>query len=196
MRIGILATMAVIAANLIGQADAATITFSPADGGQSTRMTLSGSLVSPVGGSTDFIIANNQIAFDLFTQNLAGGRNYTDGLGGLTAFVRGVDLGVSRVLIKSNGCCNDDFFLYAGSAGILPNDVIELGGSAILPLSFSNLVSEGEFRAFRTLGSVVTIEISDVAPVPLPAAAWMFLTGLSGLAWWRRRRTRAAVAAA
>ncbi|MEL6828970.1 MAG: VPLPA-CTERM sorting domain-containing protein [Pseudomonadota bacterium] len=34
------------------------------------------------------------------------------------------------------------------------------------------------------------------APVPLPAAAWMFLTGLSGLAWWRRRRTRAAVAAA
>ncbi|MEL6830954.1 MAG: VPLPA-CTERM sorting domain-containing protein, partial [Pseudomonadota bacterium] len=52
----------------------------------------------------------------------------------------------------------------------------------------------GTWAATKDLSHASIYYNGEVAPIPLPAAAWMFLTGLAGFFGWRRRnRKQAAV---
>lgn len=77
------------------------------------------------------------------------------------------------------------------------------GGSAIeiplssqftLPLDYRAIQDGGVFGAVDSSESpfvVGSVTFTEVAPVPLPAAAWFFLTALAGAGWFRRRQKRA-----
>ncbi|TVQ66197.1 MAG: VPLPA-CTERM sorting domain-containing protein [Oceanospirillales bacterium] len=44
------------------------------------------------------------------------------------------------------------------------------------------------YEAFKLKGiSFSTMEVSEV---PLPAAAWLFLTGLAGMTWMKKRKQK------
>lgn len=96
-------------------------------------------------------------------------------------FIYGDENGISE-FVNTN-----DFSLFFADVADPRFTRAELQNGIILPLFVSYLANVGEpdFRTeFYGDGKVT---ITEMAPIPLPAAGWLFLTALSGFAWFRRR---------
>lgn len=61
-----------------------------------------------------------------------------------------------------------------------PTTPIASGVSVTGEIVYDNATGIGEY-------SGISYTINNLAPVPLPAAAWLLLSGLGGLGWLRRR---------
>lgn len=75
-----------------------------------------------------------------------------------------------------------------GQEGQLESLLHLIGSDFNSPTSFNSIGT-----AMLTANGLLTINPSSVAPIPLPAAAWLFGTGLIGLAGLARRSSRAKI---
>lgn len=104
----------------------------------------------------------------------------------------------------TNSCtganCADDL---VDVVSLVSSDTFTLGGQ-LLTLSIVGFSTDGgntivdQFRSVEGGSNSADLYAKFTAPIPLPAAGWMFLTGLAGLGWVGRRRIKkkAALAAA
>ncbi|MEL7546650.1 MAG: VPLPA-CTERM sorting domain-containing protein [Pseudomonadota bacterium] len=120
------------------------------------------------------------------------------GAGGISAFNdlgSGISYG-SYVYTDSNESNMDPFSVALnGSAISFLNSVLSGAdkrfaiGGAILSLDGSN--TQSIWSSSGGVGAATLTVETGVAPVPLPAAAWFFLTTLLGAGWFRRRQVKA-----
>jgi len=64
--------------------------------------------------------------------------------------------------------------------------------SLVTPLITDKLVFAAPFKIGDDGNNDYAVAGLSLTPVPLPAAAWLFVSGLAGLAWLRRRKATAA----
>jgi hypothetical protein len=140
----------------------------------------------------------------VLARGIDGARNGQDGIGGadaldeligffftqemiLTDLVLRTTPACFATRVKGDGCT--DHTLYGeGTARINGGDTLFAEGRPlVLPSEASHeWTLEGGLEGPWSEGFYVSSATFDVAPIPLPAAAWMLMAGLGGLAGWKR----------
>lgn len=84
-------------------------------------------------------------------------------------------------------------FYYPSPTEMTLNGVESLASSGFFGVIFDS--AQTEITLYNNSSSLLTDNHTygalEIAPVPLPAAAWFFLTALFGAGWFRRRQKRA-----
>lgn len=187
MRRVLLAALLWVGTALFSQANAATITLSPVNGGVQTQISWEGSWNSS--SNTNGPVLGLSLPFEFVPSGFELRSPSSD----LVMTRDGTPVEIFALQFGSR-----HFIVNSGTNRFEPGALVELSGSTVLSLAFDAFVSFGSFNNISggnqiTLlaGSPVTIGSPTPAPVPLPAAAWFFLTALFGAGWFRRRQVKA-----
>jgi hypothetical protein len=103
----------------------------------------------------------------------------------------GSEFAASEIANQATGLTNSSF----GIGGITPGQVFDANGGPVLPASLPYGSGSGDFQVqVGAIDSVISYDITSISPpspVPLPASAWLMLSGIIGLGVMTRRRRTA-----
>mgnify|MGYP006304240365 CR=1 FL=1 len=186
-------------------AAALTIDFSSAEGGAKTQVSFSGSNTVAFASTTNTIVSNFNLDFDLVDYDaIPGGfsgialylEEYTD-IGGLTATgsqTGGWEVGTFQVADDETGS-GDEILINLTSPDKFKktnkDESLTFGGSVTVDLPFATFVSGGVVspNSFLEGDVIVTIGAApDMGVVPLPTTGLLLAGAVAGLGALRRRR--------
>jgi len=180
---------AILLTMLIGNVNAATLTFGPVSAGGSGPNVTIPNIVTPTSSMSDATI----------TLNVNGDFNssYENAVVSLDTYGLGT--------ILDNNSAND-LFNFSGDAGNQSTSTVT-GSATISKAIFNTLIADGFLNLFfNTTSSVnccgtlnilsgsITFRESSPSQVPVPAAVWLFGTGLAGLMGASRKKKQVLVA--
>jgi hypothetical protein len=168
-------------------ANAATVTITFDDPATETYWTFD----DPYSGGTVDVVEKE--GFDVLASGLGGtsdDRNATGYFITLDGYYADMPVSIYRVdggaftlhSFDAEGLSNFDYRLADGGGGSA-SDLAQLPGGVL-----SN-VTRVDFNAHRGIYDLVSIDNIVVSAVPVPAAIWLFGSGLGLLGWFRRRQT-------